>query len=547
MTSTTDARFNLVDTPWIMARYADGTTRDVSLRTAFHEADAIRELAGELPTQAFAITRLMIAILVRAVRTERDELADADWREFWNDGLPLDEIDAYLDQWYERFWLLHPERPFFQVADLATAKGEMKSTAVLIADLPSNNRLFTTRSGDDALALSLAEAARWLVNTQAFDASGIKSGDPRDPRVKGGKGYPIGVAWSGHLGGLVLEAATLAKTLLLNTVSDEMDGLLTDPDADIPVWERDDADTAREREISPEGAVQLFTWQSRRIRLVANGDRVSECLVCNGDALTPQNQHVRETMTAWRFSDPQTKKMKTTVYMPREHRPERALWRGISALLPQRSAQDKNGRDLTRPSATVRAMKMRREYGYLSTLDRIRVHAIGVVYGSQSAVVDDITDDSLVISPSLFEDAQAHLAAEAENAVHLAEEGVRALRNLAENLTRAAGGSAEGSADDTVMSAYEALGRAYPDWLERIDASSDPIAIATEWRRTAHRTIRGIGLDLVDQAGPAAWAGREVSSLGRTYFLTAPLAESWFRTALRKTFGDIATTEKESA
>ncbi|NYN06610.1 type I-E CRISPR-associated protein Cse1/CasA, partial [Salmonella enterica subsp. enterica serovar Typhimurium] len=70
---------------------------------------------------------------------------------------------------------------------------------------------------DGRSKLSFAEAARWLVHTQAYDYSGIKPGVEGDPRVKGGKGYPIGTGWSGMTGGTVIRGTTLLETLLLNS------------------------------------------------------------------------------------------------------------------------------------------------------------------------------------------------------------------------------------------------------------------------------------------------------------------------------------------
>lgn len=542
MSDISSARFNLIDEPWITARYRDGTTRDVSIRTAFHDAGVIRDLSGELPTQSFAILRLLLAVVSRTLRNS----AGSDPRALWENGIPVDAIDAYLDAWHDRFWLLHPEKPVFQVADLANAKGEMKDTAVLIFDLPSNNRLFTTRTGAESLALPFAEAARWLVNAQAFDPSGIKSGDPRDPRVKGGRGYPIGLAWAGHLGGITLEGDCLERTLLLNLVlpGDDVAGLNLDSDRDLPVWELDTLDTPLDREQRPRGPVQLFVWQSRRIRLVAEGDRITGCLVCNGDALTPQNQYAHETMTAWRFSDPQTKRAGKTTYMPREHRSERAFWRGISALLPQRRRQDKQGRDISLPPATIAALKNRREDGVIPPNERIGVRATGVIYGSNNSVVADVLDDRLTLASALFEESNSQLAGAAEEAVHLAEEGVRALRHLAHNLAVAAGGDGDGPANTSEATAYDVFDRHYRDWVEQLDGTTDPVQALAQWRRTARDQLLRLGAELVATAGPAAWGGREITTRTGSMLVTTPLAESWFRRALRTIFGD--TTEETS-
>lgn len=538
MTDPTQAGFDLRQEPWISVRYRDGRARDVSIRTAFTDAADIRDIVGELPTQTFAVLRLLLAILYRAsYDDEIDGWRSEEWGQWWGEGLPLDLIGSYLDHMDGRFDLLHPERPFFQVADLRTGKDEVKDTSPLILDLPSNNRLFTNRSGADALRLDLAEAARWLVSAQAFDPSGIKSGAVGDSRVKGGKGYPIGVAWSGHLGGVMVEGANLHETLLLNLA---LPGTYVTADGrtDLPPWEDILPDTAAEREgLVPTGPVRLFTWQSRRIRLVAESGVVTGCVFANGDALTPQNQQHHEPLTAWRYSEPQTKKLGRPTYMPREHMPERAFWRGIGALLPGAptpQTTDKHERYLS--PGILSFLGQRVSTGDLDGAHRIRLRAIGVVYGSQSSVVADIIDDRLSLALALLREENTALAAVAETAVALADEGVRALRNLAENLARAAGGDGTADRDRADETAYARLDGLYRSWLRGLGPRTDPETAATEWRTAAYAALRSLGDELVRAASPTAWTGREVSGRTGTEIVNTPRAESWFLRAIHKTF-----------
>ena len=529
-------RFDLLVEPWIPVRYLDGTTADVSLRAIFADAERIRELGGELPTQTFALLRLLLAVLYRASYDEEHNLWHDDWATWWTEGLPLDDINDYLDEFADRFDLLHPDRPFFQVAGLHTAKGEVKDTAPLILDLPSNNRLFTTRSGADSMRLPFAEAARWLVNAQAFDASGIKSGAVGDDRVKGGKGYPIGLAWAGLLGGVFAEGSDLRETLLLNFVTPGQ-GIDADGRTDLPPWEDEDADTAAERAgLVPTGPVRLFTWQSRRIRLIPEGDRVIGCVVANGDALTPQNRQNHEPLTGWRYSEPQSKKAGMPTFMPREHQAGRAFWRGVGAILPGVAGSQKvkdakkidRDRFISPPVAQAAAGRMHE----LGENRRISLRAVGVLYGSNNSVVDEVIDDRVVVAMALLNGDYAMLAAIAESAVSLAEQGVRALRYLAENLDRAAGGEGEGAKSRAEAAAYAQLDGKYREWLARLDGDTDPAAAIIEWRRTAHEVLRVLGAEAVRGSGPAAWAGREIQGA----LMNAPLAESRFLKSLRSTF-----------
>ncbi|MBB1260900.1 type I-E CRISPR-associated protein Cse1/CasA, partial [Streptomyces alkaliterrae] len=186
--------FDLTAQPWLPVLYTSGDEGVVSLAGVLAEAHGIRRLVGDVPTQEFALTRLLLAILYDALDDRLETIAD--WAELWRqDTLPVAEVAAYLRRHREGFDLLHPTRPFFQVADLRTAKDEVFALDRIVADVPNGDRFFTMRSGG-VDSLSFAEAARWLVHSHAYDPSGIKSGAVGDPRVKGGKGYPLGVGWA---------------------------------------------------------------------------------------------------------------------------------------------------------------------------------------------------------------------------------------------------------------------------------------------------------------------------------------------------------------
>lgn len=530
--------FNLLSEPWIQVRLRSGVVLEVSIEDAFRRAEEIKEIVGEVPTQSFAITRLLLAILYRAL--EDDIESERDWQELWQNGLPPETIDEYLDEYRSRFDLLDAQAPFFQVADLHTTKNEFKTPEALVSDVPSNSRLFTTRAGKSLERLSFAEATRWLINVQAFDFSGIKSGAVGDPRLKGGKGYPIGVGWSGLLGGVLIEGKNFAETLLLNLVPTGFgDG---DWSEDHVPWEKAPHGPAEESEgRRPTGPADLYTWQSRRIRLHFVADAVVGCLISNGDKLTPQNMHDWEPMTAWRRSDPQAKKLGLpTVYMPREHDPARAFWRGIAALLPKKEIS-RSGKS----AATYLAPKVLdwlanvQDLQWLPADKLISVRAIGVLYGTQSSSVAEIIDDRLDVSLALLAASNVELANRAEQAVVDAEGAVFALKNLAANLARAAGGTPEGPRARVEEVAYAALDHPYRHWLRGLRSDSDPMAAYEEWQAIAKKEVLVLANELLDNAGPAAWKGRvmQLRAGGEPELVNSGLSEIWFRRALWKIFG----------
>lgn len=532
--STTPPSFPLTDRPWIPVVDRTGRTLLVSLRQLFAESEQFVSLTGELPTQVMAILRLLLAVLHSALRGPEDERV---WHSLWQSArLPFSDIDSYLDEFDERFDLLHPRTPFYQVADLSSGRGENFGLERLILDVPNNEPYLTSRLGPALERISPAEAARWLVTCQAYDTSGIKTGAVGDPRVKGGRGYPIGPGLCGSIGGIFLEGRTIRETLLLNLIPYNVP-YLTHDERDCPVWERPPQGPAEEPDATrgPFGRLSLYTWQSRRIRLFGDETAITGALVANGDKLEWTDLHYIEPMTAWRRNSKREKELKRSpVYLPALHDHTRALWRGLDALLPAAGASgDREGPPTLAPALAQWAARLRNA-GYVERGFRVSTRAVGVAYGTQQAVVDEIYHDSLTLNISAFV-ATHSLAALIVDSARDADEAVKRLRRLAENLTRAAGSRgkdrtdpARAAADRAAMLAYAELDQHFRQWVSTLDDDVEPVAARTAWQQTVRRVVLDIGADLVTQAGPSAWVGRQVGN----EYLSTPLAELWFRSGL---------------
>ena len=93
-------------------------------------AQEYMDLAGEMPTQDAAMLRLLLAVLF-TVFSRVDEMGEPEPLEderttLWSAGERAvaswdvsrkQPIRDYLEQWKDRFWLFHPERPFWQVPE----------------------------------------------------------------------------------------------------------------------------------------------------------------------------------------------------------------------------------------------------------------------------------------------------------------------------------------------------------------------------------------------------------------------------------------------
>lgn len=526
---TDGATYSLIDEPWITCLGVDGRTQEVSLLDLFVRAPQLREIVGDLPTQGFALLRLALAVLHRALDGPRDQF---EWETLWAaENPPVDRVEAYLRRYADRFDLFDPQRPFLQTAGIHTAKGEFFGLERLVADVPAGHPYFTTRIGAGLARLSPAEAARWLVHLQAFDVSGIKSGLVGDPRVKGGKVYPLGTSWAGNLGGLFLEGRTLWETLVLNLVPRDQPTIARFDREDRASWEVEPPGPTAADDLAsrPYGPVDLYTWLSRRVLLCGDRDGVTGVVIGYGDPLSAPNRHQREPMSAWRNSPPQEKKLGLPlVYMPQTHDPAKALWRGLAAILPTVSPRGKAEDRARYLTAGVVDWAGRALDGDRS----IALRAVGMVYGTQSAVVDDVVDDRLVVRAAVVGPEAAALQHMILTAVEATDAGVLALKNLASNLVKAAGGTdaklADGARARAAEQAYASLDQPFRAWLSRLGPETDVEVERQAWSAIAYRALASLGEGLVRATGPDAWVGREVN--GRR--ITSPEAHGWFRTAL---------------
>lgn len=535
--------FDLTNRPWLPVQFADGTERELSLLEVFDEGRHIRRLVGDLPTQEFALVRLLLAILHDALSDDPQTgsaPADTDaWEELWLADAPFAvPVTDYLTRHRDRFDLLHPERPFYQVAGLHTAKDEVFSLNRLVADVPNGDPFFSMRM-PGVSRLGFAEAARWLVHAHAFDPSGIKSGAVGDSRVKSGKGYPLGVAWAGTLGGVLIEGDTLHETLLLNLVAADTARVRCGP-ADLPAWratEPSGPDAATDLRQRPYGLRDLYTWQSRRIRLHHDADGVYGVVLSYGDPLEPHNKQGYEPMTAWRRSPAQEKKRgEPTVYLPLEHDPSRMAWRGLKGLLAGReqgTSQGEGAAARVGPGIVEWIARLSTE-GILPPRHLIRTRLIGARYGTQQSVIDEVVDDGVLMSVVLLHREDQRYGQRAVDALDDAEQAVRILGDLAADLALAAGSDPEPRKNTARDLGFGTLDTPYRRWLRELGSSSDLDAHQSLWRRELRRIVRGLGEELLEGTGLAAWEGRVVDGPGGPRWLNDAAAELRFRTRLGK-------------
>jgi CRISPR system Cascade subunit CasA len=533
--------FNLIDEPWIIVVDDDGREDEVSILELFGHAHRFVTIGGEVPTQVFAITRLLLAFLHRAIDGPADQ---AQWEELWTtDQLPMDLIHSYAEQVRLRFDLFDPVAPFYQVADLCSVSGDVTHLRKVVADVPDpgteNLPLFTTRSIRNLVSMDAAEAARWLIHTHAYDPAGTKT-----PVVGGGSRYGSSLGWAGQIGGILPVGRNLRETLLLNLIARDTNYVRVGGADDRPPWERE-PDGPDWHDRPPRGAIDLYTWQTRRLRLVREHDRVTALVLAKGDTIDSRDKHNLEPHTPWRLDTAQ--KDKKVHYRPKRHDPKQSVWRGISALLPSKSPRPSgSGGGQPQESLAPGVLQWISDLaveGYLPEDYRPALRAFGTSYRASRTAYEDIIDDDLPLSILLLREDRPEAGRAAANAVtDDADDAATAVRRLAENVARAAGarqkpGEPKGPITAAGESArellYANLEEPYRRWLMALAPDSDIGAARAGWQTTVADTAKEVAGEVISAAAPSAWTGREIQiKSGKKEHMDLALADSKFRRSL---------------
>ena len=504
--------FNLLDEPWIRVMTEDCTVVERSLMQVLLNSHQYQRLAGELPTQDVALLRLLLAILQTVFyrvdpEGEDDPIEDRAaairrWQALWNAGrFPVQPIRTYLETWKDRFWLFHPEHPFYQVP--AAAVGTKFKASKLNGELSESAhkmRLFPLRDGEEKETLSYAEAARWLVTLIGFDDSASTK-----------KETGTGTGWLGDRVNVYAIGENLFETLILNLVFLK-DGKYVWAE-NIPAWEQPTMTTAKKREIPlPDNQAELLTLQSRRLILSREENRVTGFSSTGGDFFGKEGRvnAFSEQMTLWRAG--KTPKNAVPQFVPAPVDPWRQMWRDFEVILGRRE-------DTHIPGGVAWLTELRRK----NVIPRKYVHiaSVGVTYDSKKGSIADIISDHLDFQMSLLDAAGELWIVLVGGEIHLIDKVARALGALAEGLYLAQGGQLDGAGkkarqsqrDEGMRLLYAAVDLPFREWLAHIGAQhgDDENTRAQEqqcWRSIVFRIADNLGREMVRDAGTAAFTGR---------------------------------------
>lgn len=537
-----DIEFNLLDEKWILVRKSDCTVDELSLTDALLKSHEYVELAGELPTQNVSILRLMLAVLHTVFsryspQGEPSPLYDSDdaadrWKELWNAGrLPEKPIRDYLASVHDRFWLFHPERPFYQTeaAKIGTEYTASKLNGA-VSESGNKIRLFCGCTGVQKSELSYSEAARWLLYVNNYDDTSSK------PK---GKNLPSpGAGWLGKLGLITIRGNNLFETLVYNLILLNHKRNFSEVwGPECPAWEPDVPNTAERAEIPmPDNLSELYTLQSRRLWLNRDdNEKVIGYNLLGGDFFEKVDAFI-EPMTVW--SKVKGNERAGEKFQPRRHDSSVQMWREFSYAFETAEGSHIPGVVLW----TKYIKQMLPESRKL-----ISFSIASVQYGDKDFFVNDVFSDSLTFHTDLITEIGEHWRAKITEEIEKCKKSAAALRDLAKDIELAAG-----SSEDTVLKRavverareqyYYEIDLPFRNWLERIDPNWEIVSeqeeqALREWHETAKRITLRIGQELVESAGTAAIVGRAVKDKNdKERYYSAPDAYRYFKVKLNEIY-----------
>lgn len=533
-----EREFNLIDEPWIRVMDESCKVVEISLLDAIVNAHKYKSLSGELPTQDVTVMRLILAVIHTVVSRydyngeynkleSKKKEALKRWKHLWEQGyFPENAVREYLEQWHERFWLFHPDRPFGQVAGL-TAGTDYNSPKLNgeISESGNKIRLFSAYSGKEKLSLTYSQSARWLLYLNAYDDTSAKP--TKEGKAKAGGSLPSpGAGWLGKLGLIYISGNNLFETLMLNLVMINKDEVQYEQK---PLWEYENISDAERTKIAiPDNLAELYTVQSRRLLLNrCNGEVVSYRLL-GGDFFDKENAFF-EPMTVWR-----TPKKEGEDYTPKRHDSSRQMWREFSVMY--------NEKNKNRRAGVINWYEIIFGNKCIPKTYIMKTVIASVEYGDKDFFVRNVFTDSLSMHSEILSEVGANWRSDIETEIQHCEDLAKEMGIYARNLYIASGGSDNDTEDirkNAKSQLYYRLDMPFRKWLISINPATmgeDKNKKIKEWQDEARKIAADYADELMDNTAECALIGHIIKGEKKNEIYSAPKARNIFIGNVKKIY-----------
>jgi CRISPR system Cascade subunit CasA len=378
------SQFNLIEEDWIPCITKDGEFKEIGIREALINPYAYIEIIDESPLVTAGIYRLLLAILYRIL--EIDSISKLP--RIWDDGLPVRQINRYLEQWKNRFYLVDDTYPFYQLAGIRMKEGKSVPINVLVMEAASgNNKTLFDHSIDGEFYCTAPEAARNLIAAQGYAFCGTCNKSIFiDNMEKSDKNYSTSILVSGGL--IWVSGNTLAQTLVLNLNPIEIS------EDDIPIWEVDEPKKVINL-TAVNGVLDLFTFQSRIILLLPENE--SNSLLFKKMVYTQGRKYENisfDLMMAYQRR--YDKKGNDLGFYPVFISEDRSTWRNSNSLFVQES-------DLHKPPQAFSTISRLRNDELLNPKMKLTVNIAGICSDKAKPLL--WRHDKIPVLASIFDDA----------------------------------------------------------------------------------------------------------------------------------------------
>lgn len=536
------SKFNLIDEPWIsVVTDYKGTTKLVGLREFFSKAHTYLGLAGDMPTQDFAVMRFLLAILhtvfsrYRADGTAYDEIEVNDrmqqvepvdmedyedyedalmqtWKDLWVAGKFPDIVIKYLDAWHDRFYLFDDKYPFYQVTEAEVDVSKINRPAPseilgkninrLISESANKVALFSPKydSDNNKEILSYDEVGRWLLTYQSY--TGLS-----DKVIFGQDKYKASKGWLFDLGGVYLSSDNLYKTLILNLCLVNNSSRQYDTNIQKPCWEYSPSQVVANYMFGEDidNIGELYTAWSRAIYI---GDYTDQDVFRMQIVKLPEVRHENnflEPMTLWRYNNSGDNK---DMFTPRKHQLNKSLWRSFGLVTKTEDANEGNANTPKRKPGIIEWLNHIDQYVEKQV---VKINAVSmeddgnatswvptneIIDGLylEGAIINDLEDQGWLLRINDVIDTTKEIV---DKTYRSFVNDIKSIRNI----------EASDFTSNYIEAMYYEIDKPFRDWLSSIDYKDNKDEKAKAWYRDLKGLVLNQAEKIMENAGPRDFTG----------------------------------------
>ena len=536
------SEFNLIEKPWIsVVTDYKGTTDLVGLREFFENAHNYIALAGDMPTQDFAVMRFLLAILhtvfsryqadgqvydeikvndrmqqVEPVNMEDyEDYEDAlmqTWKDLWAAGKFPHIVIDYLDKWKDRFDLFDDKYPFYQVTEAEVDVSKINRPAPseilgkninrLISESANKVALFSPKydSDNNKEILNYDEVARWLLTYQSY--TGLS-----DKVIFGQDKYKASKGWLFDLGGVYLSSDNLYKTLILNLCLVNNSSRQYNTNIQKPCWEYSPSQVVANYMFGEDidNIGELYTVWSRAIYI---GDYTDQDVFRMQIVKLPEVRHENnflEPMTLWRYNNSGDNK---DMFTPRKHQLNKSLWRSFGLVTKTEDANEGNANTPKRKPGIIEWLNHIDQYVEKQV---VKINAVSmeddgnatswvptneIIDGLylEGAIINDLEDQGWLLRINDVIDTTKDVV---DKTYRSFVNDIKSIRNI----------EASDFTSNYIEAMYYEIYKPFRDWLSFIDYEDNKDEKAKAWYKDLKGLVINQAEKIIENAGPRDFTG----------------------------------------